>query len=91
MVAAKNDYTAKIDSHVDMCRSFLEVCFKSSPKDDVGALCMLTALSSALAVELSDFKLRKQVGSPGVAKPDEKIKPMPTARGPNKVKLKSKK
>jgi len=88
MVSAKKDYTAKIESHVDMCRSFLEVCFKGEPKDDFGALCMLTALASALAVELSDYKLRKQAGSPAVAKYDEKIKPMPTARGPNKPKKK---
>lgn len=89
-VVKKMDYKERLDLHVDMCRKFLEVCLKSQNDDEVGSLRMLTALSSALAVEISDFKAKKQIGPPASAKLDEKIKPMPTARGPDKAKRKAK-
>lgn len=80
----------KLGKHLDMCRQFLEVCFKNAPKNETEALCMLTSISATLAVELSDLKIRKAIGqviSPA-SKDFKPVNPMPKQTRKRKAKKK---
>lgn len=70
----------KLGKHLAMCKKFLEVCFDGATQSEADALRMLTAMASALAVELSDVKLRKEIGmiAPAKAKKDFRpVNPLP--------------